>query len=736
MDRRRREELFRKVLLVLLASMIMSLLGLPSLVEVSAQDNQPPNPLELRVGVTSFPSTVDPAWYVDPQSAELIFNVYETLITFNGERNDSFIPMLSTEVPTWENGLILEINEMHPIVPGLYWCQRVIFPIREGVFFHNGDWGPAGTYILSPRDVEYSFERLMVTESGMQFMLLEPLLGCSSLCELGNLSVAEDIQRIGKMIDYAVESNETHVWFNLVNYCSDFLWRLCYPFASVLSIAWMNDYVIGMLGRSDWPGFWGNYENWIEFHDPSSSPLDEPTAVMCGTGPYKLESFDRPYQWSVTRFEYYWGGWPASWPSPPYSPLPSSGIQPRGFVDSLTEIVVDEWDLRLSMFLAGDLDIIAVPEDKYGDLHQNGDPNGPTLEGIRCISIPELRIRHYERTWVQGWYLSPLYLDGLYGRCVASRNKHALVVGVGHRTFENDANWVAELLRRNDWDVSLRTDKTATVSNIQDWLNGAKSYSESDYVLFYFSGHGGNIPDQPPLDEKDDCDEIIKLHDGNITDDYFTEWVRNVTSKHLAIIFDSCHSGGFANITDAHQFGGKFLSEKNGSIIVTAAGGIHGDSDPAYSLTLGYSYFTYCFFKVNWHRNKLELAFKRAKKKMNLTQQWPLLNDRYSFSDFRKIYSLATHAVGARAYGMWKWNYLAGDYNRDGKVDMIDIVLVCDAFGSYHDGITIHPKWNFWCDVDGKPHGGWQDLKIDMYDIVIACFHFGQQIEPWQYPPP
>jgi parallel beta-helix repeat protein len=65
-------------------------------------------------------------------------------------------------------------------------------------------------------------------------------------------------------------------------------------------------------------------------------------------------------------------------------------------------------------------------------------------------------------------------------------------------------------------------------------------------------------------------------------------------------------------------------------------------------------------------------------------------------------------------YG-YKNNPIPGDVNGDAKVDMGDIVALCDAFGSKPGKLS----WNANCDLD-------KDGKITMGDIVIGLDHFGQ----------
>jgi ABC-type transport system substrate-binding protein len=123
------------------------------------------------VGIGDFIDTLDPAAAYDTGSGSIIFNVYETLIFFDGPHPDKFVPWLATQVPSVENGLIRD--------GGLTY----VFPIRQGVKFHYGPVKDAngteipGSGILTPEDVEYSFERGMLQDraGGPQWLLLEPL---------------------------------------------------------------------------------------------------------------------------------------------------------------------------------------------------------------------------------------------------------------------------------------------------------------------------------------------------------------------------------------------------------------------------------------------------------------------------------------------------------------------------------------------------------------------------------
>jgi hypothetical protein len=74
-----------------------------------------------------------------------------------------------------------------------------------------------------------------------QWMFYEPLLNGASATYIDgvdyNLSISAEAVFVGKCIDHAVESNATHVWFNLVfdGAYAPFLQILTQPWSSILS---------------------------------------------------------------------------------------------------------------------------------------------------------------------------------------------------------------------------------------------------------------------------------------------------------------------------------------------------------------------------------------------------------------------------------------------------------------------------------------------------------------------
>src|SRR5438105_5389464 len=110
------------------------------------------------------PESLDPAYQYDTASYEVVYpNVYETLIGYNGSVLSTYVPRLSTAVPSLANHLIS--------ADGLTYT----FPIREGVKFHDGT-------TMTPEDVRYSMLRFMLQDrdGGPSWLLLSPLVGKES----------------------------------------------------------------------------------------------------------------------------------------------------------------------------------------------------------------------------------------------------------------------------------------------------------------------------------------------------------------------------------------------------------------------------------------------------------------------------------------------------------------------------------------------------------------------------
>ncbi len=258
------------------------------------------NPNEFIIQESGEPETLDPAWAYDTASSEPIINVYEPLIFYEGSTIDEFESRLATE---WE-----QVDD-----------TTYRFKIREGVEFHNGN-------SLTPSDVEYSLERLMVMDrdGGPSWMLLEPLLGVH-----GTRNADGEINVDFSEIDDSVEVvDDDWVQLNLESPYPPFLDILARSWAMVIDQEWAAE-------QGAWPG---TEETWENYNNPDTAPLQE---NMNGTGPFKFDRWEKGSQTVLSQFDDYW--------------------RDTANFDRVKIQYVSEWSTRKQAFLQGDADIAYVP---------------------------------------------------------------------------------------------------------------------------------------------------------------------------------------------------------------------------------------------------------------------------------------------------------------------------------------------------------------------------------------
>jgi peptide/nickel transport system substrate-binding protein len=252
--------------------------------------------------------SLDPAWVYDVPSGAQVGLIYDTLLYYDGTSTSEFVPMLATE---WS------FNEAD---------DTLTFKIRDGVKFHNGD-------ILTPEDVEYSFERAMVQDrpGGPIWMFFQPLMG-GDVHGLDNTTYAA--------IDAAVEVDGDSVVFTL----ADAYWRLpflqilCGQWASIVDKSWCID-------QGDWDGTEADIDR-VKHPDCASDTVlfDQEN----GTGPWRLGLWESGIQVILEKNDDYWRG------NVPF--------------DYVITQVVHEWTDRKLGLLAGDADSIMVPYAQYAEM--------------------------------------------------------------------------------------------------------------------------------------------------------------------------------------------------------------------------------------------------------------------------------------------------------------------------------------------------------------------------------
>jgi peptide/nickel transport system substrate-binding protein len=261
--------------------------------------------------------SLDPHRAYDTSSGEAAMNMYDTLIGFDGPSTDTFVPLIAEKVPSVDNGLIL------------YGGRTYVFPIKKGIKFHNGDE-------VTPEDVEYTFERAMVTDQdgGPIWMFYEPLLGTAGSRD-GDGNIVVDIDDIMN----AVEVDGQNVLFHLKDPYPPFIAILAQYWSGILNKDWM-------IANGAWDG---EAEGWEAFNNP-----DQGTEVLynkeMGTGPYKLVKWEPGVEFSMERFDGY-------------------HMRPAG-VKNVVVKIVEEWTTRKLMFTAGDTDVVQVDTMYWPEMEQ------------------------------------------------------------------------------------------------------------------------------------------------------------------------------------------------------------------------------------------------------------------------------------------------------------------------------------------------------------------------------
>ena len=276
--------------------------------------------------------TLDPAVCYDATGSQRIWNIYETLVFFDGSSTEKFVPLLAQNVPTLENRGISSDGKTYS------------FHIRKGVKFHEGG-------DLTPEDVAYSIKRAMIVDpdGGPMWMLLEALTGLGSTRNKDGTIIAG----IFEAIDQAVEVKDDRVVFHLPRPFPPLMGILSYSAASILDREWA-------ISKGCWDG---SIKNAARFNNPA--PGHEPLqGIANGTGAYRMKLWEPSKQFVFERFEGYWGARPA---------LKTAVIK-----------YVKEWSTRKLMLQNGDADRVTVDTPYV--------PEVEGMPGLKLYKTPQLSL--------------------------------------------------------------------------------------------------------------------------------------------------------------------------------------------------------------------------------------------------------------------------------------------------------------------------------------------------------
>ncbi|HLF73629.1 MAG TPA: ABC transporter substrate-binding protein [Anaerolineales bacterium] len=308
------------------------------------------------------PETLDPALDYETAGGQVIDHVYDTLVTYDGPKADTFVPALAESWEVSEDGL------------------TYTFTIREGVTFHEGGE-------LTPSDVAYSFQRglLQGGYASPQWLLAEPFFGVGNddiTCVVDGCASADDREALSandpatlvaacEQVKSAIVADDGAgtVTMTLAQSWGPFIATIANNWGSVMDMEWVVE-------NGGWDG---SCDTWQNFYAMTSE--DDPfTAIANGTGPFILDHWTPGEEIVLVRNDDYWRG-PA-------------------LLERFVIRQVDEFGTRFAMLQAGDADTItAGSQADYPQL----DPlvgeeciyNADTL-GFDCSVIGDGAIRVYK----------------------------------------------------------------------------------------------------------------------------------------------------------------------------------------------------------------------------------------------------------------------------------------------------------------------------------------------------
>lgn len=258
--------------------------------------------------------------------------------------------------------------------------------------------------------------------------------------------------------------------------------------------------------------------------------------------------------------------------------------------------------------------------------------------------------------------LSFLLLSGIDGAktditimCVPKKPKatissgYALLIGISntilsgynnHSTASasNNINNIKVLLEEEDFKKgNIEKVINASVEQIKVKLQQTIAKAgENDLVVFYFFGHGDQIPDQGVMDEtQDHKDEVLIANNGKLIDDDFFNILSSFKKKtRVLFLVDACNS------QSSYEYSKKiellFSSEKSKMNLDFLSIGAALDGSQA-TVDAGGSNFVDALEKINnngQYSGNYSDFFERLKEKLQTSKYSPAMETKYSTSLF------------------------------------------------------------------------------------------------------
>ncbi|WP_104991054.1 ABC transporter substrate-binding protein [Deinococcus sp. NW-56] len=264
--------------------------------------------------------TLDPGTTYDTGSGQVVENLYETLVTYQGNSLTELEPLLATEWNIANGG------------------TEYRFTLRDGVQFHTGNE-------FKCADAEYTFRRNLVTntsDSGNWF-LAESLLGTGA-------NANDDDSVTWDKISAAVRCDGETLVFTLPKADPAFLSKLAYIGQAIVDSEHAKE--IG-----EWDGTEATWKDAVG-KDLTGSPLSQQPS---GTGAYKFVSKDAT-AFRAEAFENYWGD--------------------KASIKNVLIQIVPEQAARLQAFLRGDADMVETGGRAIIEEQLRGKPGVAVLDNL------------------------------------------------------------------------------------------------------------------------------------------------------------------------------------------------------------------------------------------------------------------------------------------------------------------------------------------------------------------
>lgn len=331
----------------------------------------------------------DPAFISNTPSTYGSLNVYGRLLDYDGERISEFVPAISSEVPTLENGLIKEgddgsVSYSFPVRPDTY-AHKVGVTGDDGsiAWVSYDDLDEAGRATIEPghglitaEDVKYSLLRAMLMDESWMSKAVTEMITSGKYTDVAAIAQdmagkdvpdleADEVEAVYTYLSDLIQIEGDTVTLTLEKSFPATLGILALPYGtSILDKEWTVD-VGGWDGEATtWPAHYRP--------DASETPL---FAEENGTGPYMLEEWDRSERRVVLkRFENYMHG-----------PAPLERVVMR---------TVPEWTTQRLQLLSGDADVVTAPVEFLDE-----------LKGTEGIKVVDGLQRVYGRALFYAWPL-------------------------------------------------------------------------------------------------------------------------------------------------------------------------------------------------------------------------------------------------------------------------------------------------------------------------------------------